>query len=135
MGLGAGNGMNFRHCPASIEEVVALVPELYLRAKAQEAALDAPVRVSVLNGVTDALPFEDASPDATLRLLRAPRGLLDDDNPLIPGAVLDAFATAHPGAVVEEVAGVNHYMITLGAGAATVAAAIAAAVDHAMAAA
>ena len=66
---------------------------------------------------------------APLRLLRAPRGLLDDENPLISRAMLDAFAAAHPGAVVEEVPGVNHYTITLGAGAATVAAAIAAAVD------
>jgi hypothetical protein len=64
--FGAGNGMNFRHYPASIEEVVAPVPELYLRAKAQEAALDAPVRVSVLNGVADTLPFEDASRDAAV---------------------------------------------------------------------
>jgi lipase len=70
---------------------------------------------------------------APLRLLRAPRGLLDDDNPLIPRGVLDAFAAAHPGAVVEEVPAVNHYTITLGAGAATVAAAIAAAVEDAMA--
>jgi pimeloyl-ACP methyl ester carboxylesterase len=70
---------------------------------------------------------------APLRLLRAPRGLLDDDNPLIPRAVLDAFAAAHPSAVVEEVPAVNHYTITLGAGAATVAAAIAAAVDDAVA--
>jgi pimeloyl-ACP methyl ester carboxylesterase len=66
---------------------------------------------------------------APLRLLRAPRGLLNDDNPLIPRAVLEAFAAAHPSAAVEEVPGVNHYTITLGAGAATVAAAIAAAVD------
>jgi lipase len=70
---------------------------------------------------------------APLRLLRAPRGLLDDDNPLIPRGVLDAFAAAHPGAVVEEVPAVNHYTITLGTGAATVAAAIAAAVEDAMA--
>jgi lipase len=67
--------------------------------------------------------------EAPLRLLRAPRGLLDEDNPLISREVLDAFTGAHPGAVVEEVPAVNHYTITLGAGAATVAAAIAAAVD------
>jgi lipase len=71
---------------------------------------------------------------APLRLLWAPRGLLDDD-PVIPRDVVDAFAAAHPGAVVEEVPAVNHYTITLGAGAPTVAAAIAAAVDDAMAAA
>jgi lipase len=70
---------------------------------------------------------------APLRLLRAPLGLLDDDNPLISRAMLDAFAAAHPGAVVEEVPAVNHYTITLGAGAATVAAAMAAAIDDATA--
>jgi lipase len=65
---------------------------------------------------------------APLRLLRAPRGLLDDE-PLIPSEVLAAFAAAHPDAVVEDVPAVNHYTITLGAGAPTVAAAIAAAVE------
>jgi lipase len=61
-----------------------------------------------------------------VRLLRAPRGTLDDDNPMIPRFLLDAFAAEHQAATVEEVAGVNHYTLTLGnsPGPARVAAAI-----------
>jgi hypothetical protein len=36
--IGAGNGVNFAHYPPSVEEVVAIEPEPYLRAKAQRAA-------------------------------------------------------------------------------------------------
>jgi lipase len=64
-----------------------------------------------------------------VRLLRAPRGLLDDENPLIPARVRDAFVDARPDARVDEVHGVNHYTITLGSGAGRVAAAIDAAID------
>jgi hypothetical protein len=32
--LGAGNGMNFRHYPPTVTEVVAVEPEPYLRARA-----------------------------------------------------------------------------------------------------
>ena len=65
---------------------------------------------------------------APLWVLRAPRGLLDDPSPLIPDGVRDSFAEAQPGATLEDVPGVNHYTITLGAGARTVAAAIEAAI-------
>jgi lipase len=47
-------------------------------------------------------------------LLRAPRGTLNDDNPLISEALLDAFAAEHPAAHVEDVEGVNHYTLMLG---------------------
>jgi hypothetical protein len=64
-----------------------------------------------------------------IRLLRAPRGTLDDENPLITRAQLDAFTATHPAADVEEVSGVNHYTLILGEsrGPARVAAAIEAA--------
>jgi lipase len=51
---------------------------------------------------------------APIRLLRAPRGLLDDDRPLIPVEVLQDFELARPEAAVEEVADTNHYTILLG---------------------
>ena len=57
--IGAGNGMNFRHYPPTVNAVVALEPEPYLRARAQEAARDAPVPVTVRDAVADELPFED----------------------------------------------------------------------------
>jgi SAM-dependent methyltransferase len=67
--IGAGNGMNFAHYPATVTEVVALEPEPYLRAKAEQAAAAAPVRVTVLDAVADALPLEDASVDAAIASL------------------------------------------------------------------
>jgi ubiquinone/menaquinone biosynthesis C-methylase UbiE len=67
--IGAGNGMNFGHYPATVDEVVALEPEPYLRAKAEEAARAAAVRVTVMTGTADPLPFEDASFDAVVASL------------------------------------------------------------------
>jgi pimeloyl-ACP methyl ester carboxylesterase len=51
---------------------------------------------------------------APVRLLRAPRGTLDDDNPLIPRPLLDAFIAEHPAVDVEEVEGANHYTVVMG---------------------
>lgn len=67
--LGAGNGMNFHHYPATVDEVVALEPEAYLREKAAEVASDAPVRVEVRDGVADALPLADDEFDAAIASL------------------------------------------------------------------
>jgi SAM-dependent methyltransferase len=61
--VGAGNGLNFAHYPATVAEVAAVEPEPYLRARAVEAAAAAPVAVTVVDAVADALPFEDASFD------------------------------------------------------------------------
>lgn len=67
--VGAGNGMNFRHYPGTVEEVVAVEPEPYLRGRAEVAARDAPVPVVVRDGLADALPFDDASFDAAVTCL------------------------------------------------------------------
>jgi ubiquinone/menaquinone biosynthesis C-methylase UbiE len=67
--IGAGNGMNFQHYPPTVEEVVALEPEAYLRDKAEEAARGAPVKVSVRDGAADPLPLEDDSFDAAIASL------------------------------------------------------------------
>ena len=67
--IGAGNGINFRHYPATVDEVVALEPEAYLRAKAEEAARTAPVRVSVSDAAADPLPLEDAGCDGAVASL------------------------------------------------------------------
>jgi pimeloyl-ACP methyl ester carboxylesterase len=50
---------------------------------------------------------------APVQLLRAERGLFDDD-PLIPADALQVFATAYPSVRVEEVADVNHYTLVMG---------------------
>jgi pimeloyl-ACP methyl ester carboxylesterase len=51
---------------------------------------------------------------APVRLLRAPRGTLNDDNPMIARPLLDAFIAEHPAVEVEEVEDVNHYTVILG---------------------
>ncbi|HEV7806202.1 MAG TPA: class I SAM-dependent methyltransferase [Solirubrobacteraceae bacterium] len=67
--IGAGNGMNFRHYPAEVTEVVALEPESYLRQKAEQAARLAPVPVTVRDGVAAPLPLEAAGFDAAVATL------------------------------------------------------------------
>ena len=62
--VGAGNGMNFAHYPPTVTEVVAVEPEPYLRARAEEAAARAAVPVRVVAGTSTSLPLGDASADA-----------------------------------------------------------------------
>jgi pimeloyl-ACP methyl ester carboxylesterase len=51
---------------------------------------------------------------APIRVLRAPRGPLDDDSPVIPSEYLDDFAVDHPHVEVENVPDTNHYTLVLG---------------------
>jgi ubiquinone/menaquinone biosynthesis C-methylase UbiE len=62
--VGAGNGHNFDHYSQTVSEVVAVEPEDYLRERALEAAAKADVNITVVDGLADALPVEDASFDA-----------------------------------------------------------------------
>ena len=64
--VGAGNGLNFPHYPASVDEVVAVEPEAYLRERAEGAARTAPVPIQVTGGLAGALPLEDTSFDAAV---------------------------------------------------------------------
>lgn len=67
--VGAGNGVNFGRYPPTVEEVVALEPEPFMRKKAQRAAATAPVAVRVVEGVASPLPFESSSFDAAVASL------------------------------------------------------------------
>ncbi len=67
--VGAGTGATFAHYPSTVTEVVAVEPEPYLRARASEAAADAPVPVTVVGAVAEALPFADATFDAAVASL------------------------------------------------------------------
>jgi pimeloyl-ACP methyl ester carboxylesterase len=52
---------------------------------------------------------------APVHLLRAPRGFQNEaDKPFISAEVLEAFVARHPDVHAEDVAGVNHYTLTLG---------------------
>ncbi len=67
--VGAGAGSNFAHYPATVEEVVAVEPEPYLREQARAVAARTAVRIEVLDGVADQLPVEDSSFDAAVACL------------------------------------------------------------------
>ena len=67
--VGAGNGHNFKHYPSTVTEVVAVEPESFLRARAEEAAQLAAVSIRVVEGVADKLPVEDESMDAAVACL------------------------------------------------------------------
>jgi ubiquinone/menaquinone biosynthesis C-methylase UbiE len=62
--VGAGSGIQFRHYPYAVTEVLAIEPEPNLRAMAEAAARQAPVTVRVVPGTAEALPAPDAAVDA-----------------------------------------------------------------------
>lgn len=61
--VGCGNGMNFRHYPPGVTSVLAVEPEPYLRARAEESAADAPVEITIVDGVAEELPADDGAFD------------------------------------------------------------------------
>ncbi len=67
--LGAGSGTNFAHYPATVDEVVAVEPEPYLREQARAAAVAAQPRITVIDGDADHLPAGDESFDAAVACL------------------------------------------------------------------
>ncbi|MGC4756709.1 methyltransferase domain-containing protein [Micromonospora trifolii] len=64
--IGAGNGRMFAHYPAGVTQVLAVEPERRLRAAAERAASTAPVPVTVVDGLAEALPAGDGEFDAAV---------------------------------------------------------------------
>jgi ubiquinone/menaquinone biosynthesis C-methylase UbiE len=67
--VGAGNGLNFRHYPGKVTEVVAVEPEPHLRSIAETSARRSTVPVTVVDGLADRLPAADGSCDAAVACL------------------------------------------------------------------
>ena len=67
--VGAGNGLNFPHYPATVTDVLAIEPEPHLRRLALAAASQAPVPIRVVAGTAEALPIHDSALDAVVASL------------------------------------------------------------------
>lgn len=64
--VGAGDGRNLAHYPATVDEVVAIEPEPNLREALRERASGWSFEVTVVGAVAEALPCADASFDAAV---------------------------------------------------------------------
>jgi ubiquinone/menaquinone biosynthesis C-methylase UbiE len=67
--VGAGNGLNFRHYPATVTRVLAVEPEQHLRGLAEDAAKQSAVPITVADGIADHLPAGDGQFDAVVASL------------------------------------------------------------------
>jgi ubiquinone/menaquinone biosynthesis C-methylase UbiE len=67
--VGAGTGLNFRHYPDTVTEVLAVEPEAFLRAKAERASARSTVPVRVVPGTADVLPADDETFDVAVASL------------------------------------------------------------------
>ncbi|MEZ3180452.1 class I SAM-dependent methyltransferase [Streptomyces pimonensis] len=108
--VGAGNGLNFAHCPGAVSEIVAVEPERELRALAVEAALRARVPVDVVPGVAEALPVRSEAFDAAVLSLvlcsvrDVPRALAELRRVLRPGGEVRFFEHGRGGGRVMRLA-------------------------------
>ena len=89
--VGAGNGLNFPHYPATVEHVIAVEPEPYLRRRAEADARTAPIPIDVVDGTAEHLPLPDRSCEAVVFSLVL-CSVADQ-----PRALAEAFRVLRPG--------------------------------------
>jgi ubiquinone/menaquinone biosynthesis C-methylase UbiE len=89
--VGAGNGMNFAHYGAEVDEVVALEPEPYMRTQAAKSATGAFPEITIVDGNATDLPFEDDSFDHVVDCMV----LCSIDDP--SGSLREALRVLKPG--------------------------------------
>ncbi|WP_246843262.1 class I SAM-dependent methyltransferase [Allokutzneria sp. NRRL B-24872] len=64
--IGAGNGLDFGLCPATVTRVVAVEPEPRLRGLARTTATQTPVLIEVIGGPAECLSAADGAVDAVV---------------------------------------------------------------------
>jgi ubiquinone/menaquinone biosynthesis C-methylase UbiE len=67
--VGAGNGLNFGHYPATVTAVLAVEPEPHLRGLAKQNARRAAIDITVTDGIAEHLPAGDQEFDAVVATL------------------------------------------------------------------
>jgi ubiquinone/menaquinone biosynthesis C-methylase UbiE len=67
--IGSGIGANFRYYPGTVEKLVAVEPQPWLRQRAEEAAAEATISIEVVDGDAEALALPDGSFDAAVASL------------------------------------------------------------------
>lgn len=65
--IGAGTGISFSDYPRNaVSELVAIEPEPYLRARAEQAAAVSPITITVIDAAAEQIPFDDATFDVAV---------------------------------------------------------------------
>jgi ubiquinone/menaquinone biosynthesis C-methylase UbiE len=67
--LGAGTGLNLRHYPETVSEVLLTEPDKYMVAKLRKRASASPLHTSVIEAPGESLPFDNASVDTVVATL------------------------------------------------------------------
>ena len=67
--VGAGTGLNLRHYPAAVTEVVAVEPDPHMFRRLSAAVGSASVPVRLLRSTADDLPFDDGTVDTVVMSL------------------------------------------------------------------
>lgn len=67
--LGCGNGLNFAHYPETVTRVLAVEPDPYLRALAEQAAAQVKTPIDVVDAVAEHIPAGDGTFDAAVASL------------------------------------------------------------------
>ena len=122
--VGAGSGLNFRFYPRTVEHVLAVEPEPVLRNEASTSAPHAPVPVTVVSGVSGALPAGNGTFDggvASLVLCSVPnqeRALAEFHRVIRPGGELRFYehvvAERRAGALLQRVADATFWPLVAG---------------------
>ena len=67
--LGAGTGLNLRHYPESVSELLLTEPEPHMAVKLKKRARTSPLDTTVVEAPAERLPFDDASVDTVVATL------------------------------------------------------------------